>query len=94
MSKYITAAEIDKLSSETGKKLAKQPKVNVMIAQGEEPTFRCIINGYKFEFPRGEMVKVPKDVATFIQSRVKAAVESEKRVAELLGDQEQEQKQE
>ena len=75
---YITAAEIDKLASETGKALAEQKKVQIMIAPGGDPTFRCTINGYKFEFPKGEMVEVPEDVATFIASRAQASIAAKK----------------
>lgn len=75
---YITAAEIDNLASETGKTLAAQKKVQIMIAPGGDPTFRCTINGYKFEFPKGEMVEVPEDVATFIASRAQASIAAKK----------------
>lgn len=78
MGKYITAAEIDKLASETGKKLAAQEKVQVMIALDKEnPKFRCNINGCPFEFERGKMIEVPKDIAAFIETHANATVAAE-----------------
>lgn len=78
MANYITAAEIDNIASETGKALAAQKKVSIMIAPGGDPTFRCTINGYKFEFPKGEMVEVPEDVAKFISDRAQASIAAKK----------------
>lgn len=78
MANYITAAEIDNIATETGKKLAAQKKVQIMIAPGGDPTFRCTINGYRFEFPKGEMVEVPEDVAAFIASRAQASIAAKK----------------
>lgn len=64
---YISEAEIDAAAENTGKTLAKQEKVAVMIAPAPgEKMFKCIINGYSYAFPRGEMVEVPKSVANMI----------------------------
>ena len=64
---YISEAEIDAAAENTGKTLAKQEKVAVMIAPTPgEKMFKCIINGYSYAFPRGEMVEVPKSVANLI----------------------------
>ena len=87
MADYITTAQIDNIASETGKKLAAQKKIPIMIAMdGGDPTFRCKINGYSYEFPKGEVVEVPEDLATFIADRTKASVAA-KKVRESLKNQ-------
>lgn len=83
MQKVYTMADLDKMASETGKKLAKQEKVEIMIAPGGDKNYRCMINGYSFEFPKGKMIEVPKDVAAFIASRTEASYAAEKQKEEL-----------
>lgn len=64
---YVSEAEMERSEIDTGKKLAAESKVKIMIAPDpKNPTFKCSINGYRFEFPRGEVVEVPESVAALI----------------------------
>jgi len=74
-SRYITNAEIDEIAKITGREMAKQKKVLLMIpVDPKEETYHCTINGYRYDIPRGKLVEVPEDLAKFIQRRTQAAV--------------------
>ena len=62
---YITDKDIDKLTSETGKALAAQPKVTIMIDRSIGEYWEGGINGHMFRIKTGEMVEVPKGYHPF-----------------------------
>lgn len=82
--RLITEAEMAEAERNTGKLLAGQPKVKIMIAPDEkDPVWRGSINGYRFAFPKGQMIEVPRDLAIFIEQRATMAYE-QKQLEEQL----------
>lgn len=68
----ITDAEIARITNETGRKLAKFPKVRVRLpqtpnGQSQLPDETVQINGYTFQIKRGEWVNVPEPVAVILE---------------------------
>lgn len=80
---YITDKDIDKLTSETGKALAAQPKVTVMIDRSIGDYWEGGINGHMFRIKTGEMVEIPEDLATLIKQNAKVMEQSRKAVEEF-----------
>lgn len=80
---YITDKDIDKLTSETGKALAAQPKVTVMIDRSIGDYWEGGINGHMFRIKTGEMVEIPEDLATLIKQNTKVMEQGRKAVEEF-----------
>ena len=66
---YITDSEIDRVATDTRKKLAAQPKVQIFIVPKDESDkeWSGVMNGHNFRFPKGEPVSVPEDLAKMIE---------------------------
>ena len=64
---YLNKNEIDKISGDTGRALAAQRKVSIVIAQSPDgaPWEGCL-NGYFFRIRRGVPVEVPEAIAELI----------------------------
>ena len=78
---YITEAEIDNISSDTGKALAAEPKVTIVIhPESGEPYWEGGVNGHFFRIRTNESVAVPKSLARLIAQSAAVRVESEARV--------------
>lgn len=77
--KYITDAEIDRISGETGKSLSKEEKVKICIqdTDGNNIPWEGGINGHFFRIPRGIDVFVPKSIAELIAENDRVTVLSE-----------------
>ena len=80
--KYLSAAEIDNITSETGKALAAQEKVSIMISKDRGPYWEGGINGHMFRIQTGVVVKVPRDLATLIAQNADVLEQSEKAAKE------------
>ncbi len=77
--KYIGEAEIDRLTDETGKALAKEKKVTVTIRpEGGETHWEGGINGHFFRIRCDESVEVPESLAKLIALSNAVKVESER----------------
>ena len=78
---YLTEAQIDNISTETGKALAKEEKVTITIQpESGETHWEGGINGHFFRIRTGEAVEVPKSLATLIAQSAQVRFESEARV--------------
>lgn len=78
---YMTESEIDNIASETGKALAKEPKVTITIqSEGGEAYWEGGVNGHFFRIRTGEPVAVPQSLATLIAQSAQVRYESEARV--------------
>ena len=80
---YINDLEIDKITGETGASLAKEERVNILIADpaGTGIPWEGGINGHFFRIRRGVNVAVPKSVAELIRQNERVTVLGE----ELVG---------
>ena len=77
---YMTEAQIDTISTETGKALAKEDKVTITIQQESgESHWEGGINGHFFRIRTGEPVEVPQSLATLIAQSAAVKVEIEAR---------------
>lgn len=77
--KVVNDATIEQDARNTGREIAKEPKVTVMIAPDEKnPTWRGWINGYKYEFPKGRLIDVPKSVAKVIENSTRMSYAKQK----------------
>ncbi|HQQ40414.1 hypothetical protein SDC9_57359 [bioreactor metagenome] len=77
---YITEAEIDNISSDTGKALAAEPKVTIVIhPESGEPYWEGGVNGHFFRIRTNESVAVPQSLATLIAQSAAVKVEIEAR---------------
>ena len=59
--RYMSDQEIDRLSGAAGKRLAAEPKVEIVIAPaegGQDVPWEGGLNGYFFRIPRGVRVQV------------------------------------
>ncbi len=75
---YITEAEIDGIASETGKALAKEPKVRIVItAENGEAYWEGGVNGHFFRIKTNESVQVPQSLAALIAQSAAVRVQSE-----------------
>ena len=78
---YLTDAQIDNISTETGKALAKEDRVSITIQpESGETHWEGGINGHFFRIRTGEAVEVPKSLATLIAQSAQVRFESEARV--------------
>ena len=78
---YMTAAQIDTISTETGRALAKEDKVTITIQpENGESHWEGGINGHFFRIRTGEPVDVPQSLATLIAQSAQVRYESEARV--------------
>ena len=79
---YITEAQIDAISTDTGRKLAKEEKVTITIQpESCESHWEGGINGHFFRIRTGEPVDMPKSLATLIAQRAQVLSESEARTS-------------
>ena len=85
--KYITEGEIARITGETGKNLAKEPKVTIVIAdeEGTGLPWEGGINGYFLRIARGVPVSVPESIARLIRESEQVTVLSEKRLKAYKG---------
>lgn len=78
---YMTEAQIDSISTETGKALANENKVSISIQpENGETHWEGGINGHFFRIRTGETVEVPQSLATLIAQSAQVRYESEARV--------------
>ena len=78
---YITETEIDHISSQTGKLLAEEQKVTIVIQpENGEAYWEGGVNGHIFRIRTGEPVAVPQSLATLIAQSAQVRYESEARV--------------
>ncbi len=78
---YMTEAQIDTISTETGKALANEDKVSISIQpENGETHWEGGINGHFFRIRTGETVEVPQSLATLIAQSAQVRYESEARV--------------
>lgn len=71
-----------------GRMLGEQPRVQVMLPEipgQEDQTWSGCINGFFMNYPRGEMISVPRDVAQLLIDNNKAVQTSEKLLSEFEG---------
>lgn len=83
--KYMSDRESDRLSGAAGKRLAAEPKVELIIApadDGQNAPWEGGLNGYFFRIPRGVPVQVPESLARLIQENERIAELSRERVRE------------
>ena len=77
---YITESEIDRIASETGKALAGEPKVTLVIRpENGEPFWEGGVNGHFFRIKTNESVAVPQSLATLIAQSALVRVQCETR---------------
>ena len=75
---YMTEAQIDSISTETGKALAKEDKITIAIQpENGESHWEGGINGHFFRIRTGEPVEVPQSLATLIAQSAQVRFESE-----------------
>lgn len=78
---YITEMEIDNIASQTGKALAREPKVTISIQpEHGEAYWEGGVNGHFFRIRTNEPVAVPQSLATLISQSAQVRYESEARV--------------
>ena len=78
---YMTEAQIDSISTETGKALAKENKVTVTIQpENGESHWEGGVNGHFFRIRTNETVAVPQSLATLISQSAQVRYESEAHV--------------
>jgi hypothetical protein len=78
---YMTEAEIDSISSATGKALAAESKTTITIQpEGGETHWEGGVNGHFFRIRAGEPVAVPQSLATLIAQSAQVRYESEERI--------------
>ena len=78
---YITEMEIDNIASETGRALAKEPKVTITIQPEQGETYwEGGVNGHFFRIRTNEPVAVAQSLATLISQSAQVRYESEARV--------------
>lgn len=84
---FVNDNALDRESMSIGEILNSEPKVTVMMAPDpKDPMFRCTINGYTMQFPKGELIEVPESVATLIrQSKIASAQKSAQEAALIKG---------
>ena len=73
--KPVTETELKQMELTTGELIAKAPKVTVMIAlDSGDPMWRGCINGYNYQFPKGQLVEVPEPVAEVIKNSARMQI--------------------
>lgn len=85
---YITDKEIQKLQGEMGERLAKQPKVKMMIKNptGSGQPWEGGINGYFFRIRRGVEVELPRSIARLIQRSEQVEILGQRKVRAYKGN--------
>ena len=75
----MSDSQIDRESMTVGEKLASQEKVTIMIAMDDkDPNWHGKINGYAYSFPKGQLIEVPKDLATMIAQTARVSEQRRK----------------
>ncbi|HMM30352.1 MAG TPA: hypothetical protein PKB13_01105 [Clostridia bacterium] len=69
----------DRMTDETRKKLAAQPKVQIII-NDDKPYWEGFINGHSLMIRTGEPVFVPVDIAALIGDNARIIKESERKL--------------
>lgn len=88
--KHLTERDIDKIASETGKKLKAEPKVKIIIAEdGGNKYWEGGINGHFFRIKRGEYVEIPESLAKVIEQSARTMRQGEELVKAYKGAGEQ-----
>jgi len=83
---YITDRDIDRITSETGKKLKKEPKVRIIIEKdGGNQFWEGGINGHFFRIKRGEYVEIPESLAKVIEQSARTMRQGEELVKAYKG---------
>lgn len=83
---YITDRDIDRITSETGKKLKKEHKVRIIIAEdGGNKFWEGGINGHFFRIKRGEPVEIPESLAKVIEQSARTMRQGEELVKAYKG---------
>ena len=78
---YITEAEIDRIASETGKRIAKESKVTLVIQpENGEAFWEGGINGHFFRIKTDTPVAIPESLAKLIEMSAKVRRESQTRL--------------
>jgi len=82
---FVNDATLDRESMSIGDLLKAEPKVAVMMApDSKDPMFRCTINGYTMQFPKGELIEVPESVAQIIRNSKIASTQKSAQEAALI----------
>jgi len=68
--KGLSDKQMDDITKNTGKTLAGEEKVNLIIPKldGESDYVECGINGYNYVIKKGEMVSVPRSVVDVLRN--------------------------
>ena len=84
---FVNDNALDRESMSIGEIIKNEPKVPIIMAPDpKDPMFRCTINGYTMQFPKGELIEVPESVAELIrQSKVSAAQKTAQEAALIKG---------
>ena len=78
---YITEQEIERITSDTCRQLAKEKRVSLRIVpENGEPFWEGGINGCFFRIKTGEPVLVPKSLSELIAQSAKVRLESSQRM--------------
>ncbi len=72
----------DRMTDETRKKLAAQPKVQIII-NDDKPYWEGFINGHSLMIRTGELISVPVDVAALIGANAREIKRSEQRLEQF-----------
>ena len=84
---YITEQEIERITSDTCRQLAKEKRVSLRIVpENGEPFWEGGINGHFFRVPTGIPVEVPESLAALIASGRRVRVESAQRAGAYARD--------
>jgi len=71
---YLSENELESISGETGKALAAQRKVTIVLSGAQEDApWEGGLNGYFFRIRRGVPVEVPEAIAELIRENERAA---------------------
>ena len=83
---YITEQQIDQIASETGRALAAEKKIRMMIpAKDKKDKFwEGGINGHTFRFPTDTEVDLPESLYTLIMQNRRVLKLGEAQVAEFV----------
>lgn len=85
---HVSETEMKQMEQSTRELIAAAPKVTVFIAPDDkDKMWRGMVNGVRYQFPKGEMIEVPEPLAEIIRNtshmqEMKAA--TEKKLVEHL----------
>lgn len=80
---YLNENEMERISGDTGRALAAQRKVTIIIAGAlEDAPWEGGLNGYFFRIRRGAPVEVPESIAELIRENERVTELSQKAVGE------------